>query len=392
MLDVGLPIEARGFEPSKSKTMASAVDAHKFNSDLLLEEDERELGDRRYPTIMHVLDHPELRQVFLEPANRAKRTGRIAGFLAIAFGFIALAIAALQYPLMHATGDATLLQRVLASASAVCGIISVLIGSIGVLFARRKREWLHQRLMGERIRQFHFQTLVFRLPEILASLTDEAAKSTFLSQRKLWLDTFINRLKGNLAAAFVEMIDEEEPTNVWLHEGRRELTKIPESKELEPLFEAYRELRILHQIDFINYKLQDDYRLFSAMPRRQAQVIVQAILISIVALCVINIGVLWQAFYPGSIWTAGGADSISVASMWIALAALAARAIEQGLQPEREAERYQQYRSALRAVLDRFDHTQSQAEKIPIMEEMERIAFDELRNFLITNERARFIL
>lgn len=88
----------------------------------------------------------------------------------------------------------------------------------------------------------------------------------------------------------------------------------------------------------------------------------------------------------------GASDSISVITIWIALAALAVRALEQGLRPEREVERYQQYRSAVRAILDRFDDSESQAEKIQIMEEMERLCFDELRNFLITNERARFVL
>src|SRR5262245_57915525 len=88
--------------------MGSAVGAHKFNDDLLLNEQDQDLAARKYPTIFHVLDHPELRQFFLqydEQANRAKRNGRIAGFLAIAFGFIALAIAAVEYPLMHHAKD-----------------------------------------------------------------------------------------------------------------------------------------------------------------------------------------------------------------------------------------------------------------------------------------------
>jgi hypothetical protein len=378
-------------------TMASPVDTHKFNDDLLLAEQDRKLAARKYPTILHVLDHPELRQLFLEydaPANRAKRNGRIAGFLAIAFGFIALAIAALEFPVMHQTSGRSpdLVRLALAISSAGCGIISVLIGSIGVLFARRKRQWLHNRLMGERIRQFHFQMLVFRLPDILMSLTDDAAKSAFLSKRKLWFDTFLARSVGRLDAVFVEMIREENAAEPWLHETRRQPAKIREGKELDALFGAYRELRILHQIGYANFKLQDDYRIFSAMPWRQAQVLSHISLISIVVLGVIDVGVLWEAFFPGSIWTAFAAGSINVITIWIALAALSVRAIEQGLQPEREVERYQQYRSSLRAVLDRFDRAQSGAEKIQVMEDMERLSFDELRNFLITNERARFVM
>lgn len=56
---------------------------HKFNDDLLLLEEDRKLASIKYPTIFHVLDHPQLRQLFSKydvPANRAKRIGLIAGF------------------------------------------------------------------------------------------------------------------------------------------------------------------------------------------------------------------------------------------------------------------------------------------------------------------------
>lgn len=374
--------------------MVPPLAVHKFNDDLLLEEHDRKLIARKYPTVLHVLDHPELRQLFLqydEPANRAKRNGRIAGLAAIAFGFMALAIAALEYPMTHPAGG-RLLRLALATSSAVCGIICVLIGSIGVLFARRKLEWLHHRLMGERIRQFHLQTLVYRLPEILMSLKDDAAKAAFTSERALWFEAFTTRFVGKLDAAFVEMTREDNDGGRWLHEGRKELPKLRESKELEPLFDAYRELRILHQIGYANYKLQNDYKILSDMPWRQAQILSQISLIAIALLCVIHVGVLWDAFFTGSVWAVFASNSIYVVTIWIALAALAVRAVEQGLQPEREVERYQQYRSALRAILDRFDLAETQGEKIQIMEEMERLSFDELRNFLITNERAKFVI
>jgi hypothetical protein len=82
----------------------------------------------------------------------------------------------------------------------------------------------------------------------------------------------------------------------------------------------------------------------------------------------------------------------AITAIWIALFALAARAVEQGLQPEREIERYQQYGSALRAVRDRFDRSETAAEKLQIMVEMEQLSFDEMRNFLITNDRSSFVM
>ena len=101
-----------------------------------------------------------------------------------------------------------------------------------MLFASRKREWLYCRLMTERIRQFHFQTLVFRLPQILASLKDEAARSEFFSQRTLWLASFKQRLVGKLDLAFASTIREEEEIDAWLHDSakKRERDTVPEAR------------------------------------------------------------------------------------------------------------------------------------------------------------------
>ena len=57
--------------------------------------------------------------------------------------------------------------------------------------------------------------------------------------------------------------------------------------------------------------------------------------------------------------------------------ALAFRALQEGLQPEREIERYRHYRAGIRAIRDRFDQASSPAEKFEVMQEMERLTFDE---------------
>jgi hypothetical protein len=373
--------------------MVALSDDHKFNDDLLLHEEDRKLALAKYPSIFHVLDHAELRQLFSKydaPANRAKHTGLMAGILAIGFGFGALGIAALE--LLY-TQNATY-GVALAMISGLFGVISFLIGSVGVLFAGRKRNWLRRRLMGEKIRQFHFQMLAFRLPEILASLKDDAAKALFLSERNLWFETFKAQLIGKLDSALAAIIHEEESINPWLFGDatRGTAAEMQEDKGLNPIFDAYRELRIVHQLDFTNYKLQDDHRVVSAMPRRQMAVFSQLLFAWILLLVVMHVGVLVGALFPGSIFTVFHSREAIVVIIWLALAALATRAIEQGLQPEREIERYQQYRSGVRAILERYGEATSQNAKIQIMHEMERLAFDEMRNFLITNERSSFVL
>ena len=90
--------------------------------------------------------------------------------------------------------------------------------------------------------------------------------------------------------------------------------------------------------------------------------------------------------------TTAGID-VHIWVIWIAIAALAFRALQEGLQPEREIERYRHYRAGIRAIRDRFNRpSSSPAEKFEVMQEMERLSFDEFVNFLRSNDEARFII
>lgn len=369
--------------------MKPAIDGHKFNDDLLLAQEDRDLAARKYPAILHVLDHPEMRHLFVAkdgPANRAKRRARTAGLWAIGLVWIALVIASSERLL----GE-TPWPEIFAIVSALCGLSGVIIGGTGILFARKKQEWLHGRLMTERIRQFHFQTFVFRLPEILRSLRGEEARAAFLLERKLWFDEFNARFHGKLDEQFTGTLEDESQKEIWLHETEKERSETLEHRDLEPIFDAYRELRIMHQIGYANHQLKDDRRIFSAAPRRQAAIFSAFGFTCIILVCVIHLGVLAGVFFRSSIWAHNSATA-SMIIIWIAIAALAVRAIQDGLQPEREVERYQQYRSSVRFVLERFDRASSQSEKLQIMQEMERLVFDEMRNFLIAGNRSRFVM
>jgi hypothetical protein len=367
--------------------MKPAIDGHKFNDDLLLAREDRDLAARKYPAISHVLDHPELRQLFAVydvPANLAKRRARKAGLLAIGLVWFALVIASSEHFLAH-TGLATYFAVI----SAACGLIGVIIGGTGILFAAKKQEWLYGRLLTERIRQFHFQTFVFRWPEILRSLSGEEARAAFQVQRKLWFDEFHARFHGKLDEQFTSTLEDETQKGIWLHETEK--GEISENSALDPLFQAYRELRIMHQIGYANHQLKDDRRVFSPAPRRQAAVFSSVSFVCVILVCAIHVAVLAGVLSHAPMWE----DYAKIASLvivWIAIAALAVRAIEDGLQPEREAERYQQYRSSVSFVLERFDRASSQSEKLQIMQEMERLVFDEMRNFLISGSRTRFVL
>jgi hypothetical protein len=378
--------------------MASSDQDHKFNDDLLLTAKDRQSAARKYPTIFHVLDHPELRQLFShydKLANTAKRRGRRWGFVAIGLVLFALLIASTEHASEHSTEALSLIERlhhprtIWAFVSAACGLIGALIGGFGVLYADRKRQWLYQRLMTERIRQFHFQTFIFRAQEILRSLKNADTKVDFAVSRDAWFDAFKNNFVGKLDSEFAKMISDD-GAEMSLHEHQKSAPKIQGIEELDPLFKAYRELRIEHQIGYANYNLMQDGRILSSVPRSQAQMLSNFGFLCIGGLCAAHVLVLLAVLVPSELGRYGWL--LASVAIWIALAALAARAVEQGLQPEREVERYQQYGSGLKAIRDRFDRADTPEEKLQIMIELERLAFDETRNFLITNDRARFVM
>jgi hypothetical protein len=125
----------------------------KFNDDLLIHQEDRVVPAKLYPRVLHLVDHPEVRPYFVEydeSANAAKKKSRKEGSTVIVLASITL---------FSASGEIVLhewpqLLVFLARAGVARGILSIVIGSMCVLYGSSKGEWLHRRLMTERIRQF----------------------------------------------------------------------------------------------------------------------------------------------------------------------------------------------------------------------------------------------
>jgi hypothetical protein len=139
----------------------------------------------------------------------------------------------------------------------------------------------------------------------------------------------------------------------------------------------------MHQIHYANTKLRRAQDIFSWSPRLQEVTFSYTLLLCILGIFVIH---LWIAFsivvdarIPGLQpflfdyeSTTVGID-VHIWVIWVAIVALAFRAVQEGLQPEREIERYRHYRAGIRAIRDRFDQASSPAEKFEVMQEMERL-------------------
>jgi len=83
---------------------------------------------------------------------------------------------------------------------------------------------------------------------------------------------------------------------------------------------------------------------------------------------------------------------LEAAVIWTALIALGGRALEDGFQPQREIERYEQYRANVRVAQERFEAATTFAAKLEAVRAFERTSLEEMRVFLRTHARARFLL
>jgi hypothetical protein len=382
--------------------MSADPEGHRFNDDILIKDDDLVRAGKLFPKIAFALDDPDLREVFHSfdlRANASKKKSRVAGLLAIGFGTASLWLAAAA-PLYHDWSPIWLF--VIGAASAVTGVLSISIGLLGVLFAGQKREWLRRRVMTERLRQLHFQTFICRSGENLQSIHHEESIDTYKEKRKVWFGTFMATLVNHLDSELTDLIDDESDKKCWLHPLPTSFPSIS-SGDLSELFSAYRELRIVHQLHYANYKLRSDQKLTSWPARTQEVVFSYTGLCCIFGILVMHLLIAVSVILGSLVQNPEGTlpvflrydlpnDGIHVAVIWVAILALAARALQEGLQPERELERYRLYRASIRAIRDRFDQAESPPSKFEAMLEMERLTFDEMRNFLRASLEARFVM
>lgn len=397
------------------------VGMHTFNDDLLANPPDYDDAKAEFPTVVHVLYHPELQDYFRHfdsAANAAKKRSRRWGAIAITTGALAIALAAAEIILQSYHKDIdvgigdweNILLWAVAVVAAASGVASVLIGKIGLLYGTRKREWLYNRFMTERIRQFHFETFLARLPEIIASLGGRdgeacaARTEEYQRQRATWFAAFRRSLTGKVDSV-LSLTLETRRRYVWQHEQRdraaidSELSANPVA--LEPLFRAYRKLRIEHQLNYAASKLETTGRsLMSTKPRDQAAALRGVSAWGIGVLFFVHIFVLGSVIFYALISARTNFSSafspvsgpFNAIIILIAILALIARAFEQGLQPEREIERYRQYQSSVATILDRFDEAKTQIERLAVMRDMEQLSFYEMCDFIITNNDAVFVM
>jgi len=361
---------------------------HVFNSDLLLNDADREEARRAFPDIFFALDNPHLREIFVRfdnRANRSKARSRRLGAIAVALVACALLLASAEIlyrdlPLMA--------LRTAVAVSLASGTAGVFIGVFGLIYRGRKARWLADRLATERLRQFHFQYYVENAPAILAGAKDSDLAGAHLAEREMALEGFSNKYLKHIDEELHEIVHEEDcGEGVLVRSGNKKIAV--SDPHLNSYFEAYERLRFTLQLNYCAHVLRESRSLFKPSAARLAERLAAITIAGVFGLLIFQgaalLGVLFNVAWLKS-------PVGLVLGMWASILALAARTFEEGLQPKREIERMRNYRILLRRAHARFRNTNDPAQKIAAMQELEKAAYQEMALFLKSNYEAQFVM
>jgi len=384
----------------------------RYNDELLLSEEDRALAEKSYPDIFFALDHPELRAEFERVdglAVKAKNRSRHIGCAALAFATISL----LSFPFesiiegvlkLFGDDEANIFQFV-AVLGAGCGILALFFGNLGLGFGKVKRDWLMKRLITERLRQWHAQYLIAHAVEIAAVASSESTKAAWLEKRDLSFRRFKRSFIDQVASEYTKytetsaaaysgqsIIDPKAEAAFWIDESwaTAAASKPDPAHEtaLNQVFQALQETRMRGQIQYTNYVLSSEGKFWSS-PAKQLHILGNLSYLLVVFAFISNFIALLIAFKGNfETWT----SILGALAIVFAILAVGVRAMLEGLRPQRETRRMQFYAAAVGHADESFDSARSHGKRIAAFATLERASFDEMIEFISSNERARFVL
>ena len=421
--------------------LETGPDGHRYNDDLLMKDEPRRAAADLHRLVFPVLDHPELRERFValdSRAGRDKRVARALGFWAVLAALTSLLLGATEPIWGHEWQLPRQLTTVIGGTAAVLGIAAALVAAFGMMHGPRKYEWLRARLRTERIRQFHYQTFLFHLPDVLTVVAARRAagpnapptdaEQEYAARRSDWLKglaeldrRWAERPPKELIKEVVKW-DPDAPPPVWLHArpggemGSAEPT-YPAAEaagldaELDAVFRAYDALRFGEQVGYASYNLRqrnapapptalgspkrrlDTLERFPGrtLPPRQWRAILTRVWQAAFAVLVLLHFLLLALVLVHPPFEVKPLV-LHVGVVDAALVAVAARTLSEGFALTREIERYEEYLAVCSELRRRFWAATSPDEKFRIMVQMERASFEEMREFMRSHLETSFVL
>lgn len=370
---------------------------------------------RLYPEVFHVLNFPRLRDTFArfeKAANHARIWLRVCGLAAVVFPAAALISLAthphwrrdhhgvpVQHP--HSTSVWRVAEWPVPLIVEVLGALGTIMAAGWITSGYLKQRWLLNRFMTERLRQWHFQTIVARGSDVSASCAGGVlAREKYEADRELWLDEFLINYEGHLASKLANMIQDCGPSDAWVAASPKPYTSGP---VFEKVCLALEHLRFDHQIGYAAYKLRDldaapFWRFLSWPAGKQLKALTGAGAFCLVTTLIASaLLIADHAAHASSSanqgwlsqeWQAG----VRTTAIVVAILGAAVHTLRDGLAPHREIERYCDYRQRCERMRDEFLRPSATAHRQERMRDLELEAVDEMKSFLRTHAEANFLL
>jgi hypothetical protein len=345
-----------------------------------------EAAEARDPSVRFAFEDPELLSRFhaadLE-ASANKKRGRLLGFLAVALVLGALIIAS-GSPLLAGLDHQG--RQLLAYLSAALALAGTILGCAGLRRASSRHKWLQGRLKTELLRLFHFRYMASRLPRIASIRNDQQAQAAYVRERSAAFERRMTEILLDPEEELSRIASETHLPDFDIGVEEEPLSGNEDEASLDRVLAAWRRLRLDTQLGYCEAKLSyhsSGRHLSSRQVERAFAVVAWTALAVIVALHVVQ--VVAVSMHLSIMW-------LEVLVIWAAISALAARALEDGLQPHREVERYEQYRAKILVARERLGRAADRAAQLEVIRSFERVSLEEMRVFIRTHSRSRFLL
>ena len=351
------------------------------NYDLKAQADEA-----RDPRVRFAFEDPALLSCFhaldLE-ANANKKRSRLLGFLAVALVLGALVIASGSPLLVGVDHEGRLLLVYL---SAALGLTGTILGCAGLRRASSRHRWLQARLKTEVLRLFHFRYIASRLPRIASIGNDEQAQAAYVRERSAVFERRMTRILLDPEEELSRIASQVHLPDFDIGVDEEPLSGNEDEESLDHVLAAWRRLRLDWQLGYCEAKLSRHSSGGQVSPRQVESAVAAVAWTALAVIFVLHVvQVVAVPMHFSIIW-------LEVLVIWAALGALAARAMEDGLQPHREVERYEQYRAKILVARERLDRTADRATQLEVIRSFERLSLEEMRVFIRTYSRSRFLL
>lgn len=342
--------------------------------------------EARDPRVRFAFEHPELLARFRAAdvvAMDAKQASRRLGFLSVGFVLVAMLVAS-GGPVLEGLEHET--HRILGYISAGLGVLGTIIGLSALRKNSARHKWLQARLQTEVMRLFHFHVMASRLPEIALVKGDPAKQAAYLAERSAAFDRLDAKILANPAAELERIGSGHDLADFDIGVPEASISGNEDPEVIELVLIIWRKLRLDWQLGYCKAKLAHKATGKRLSSRQTEHLFSTFSWIAIAVIIALHVSQFGADFLHLPV------NWMEVIVVWTALSALAARAIEDGLKPQREVERYEQYKANIMVTAERLDAAKDLPSKLEIIRSFERVGLEEMRVFMRTHAKSRFLL